>query len=87
MTCSAILFLWIIYKNKYGSFSISECGIKSVKNNSFINAQLEMKNLKLNQNKCHNIHAGKNSEDCVKLKAHEDILLNVESDKYVWIKF
>ena len=63
--------------------SISECGIKSIENNAYINAMFEMKNLKLNESKCHNIHVGKNQDNCVKLKAHEDILLNVDSDKYV----
>ena len=62
---------------------MSECGIKSVENNSFINAIFEMKNLRLNQIKCHNIHVGKKEENCVTLKAHDDILLNVDSDKYV----
>ena len=62
---------------------MSECGIKSVENNSLINAIFETKNLKLNQIKCHNIHVGNKEENCVTLKAHEEILLNVDSDKYV----
>ena len=42
--------------------TVSECGIKSVENNCFINAHFEMKTLKLNQQKCHNIHVGKKTE-------------------------
>ena len=42
-----------------------------------------MKTLKLNQQKCHNIHVGKKTEYCSILKAHDDLMLNVDDDKYV----
>ena len=42
-----------------------------------------MKTLKLNQDKCHNIHVGNKPGHCPKIKAHEEIILNVDEDKYV----
>ena len=47
--------------------AISECGCKSVETNAYINAQFELKNLNLNQKKCHQIHFGKQSDNCPNL--------------------
>ena len=63
--------------------NIAVCGIKSVETNAFVNAHFEMKNLELNSKKCHNIHIGKNPNSCVTLKAHNEIILNTDKEKYV----
>ena len=63
--------------------NIAPSGVKSVETNAFINAQLEMKKLELNSDKCHNIHVGKSAHHCVELKSHEEKIVNVNSAKYV----
>lgn len=37
----------------------------------------------MNNSKCHNIHIWKQCEKEMKLKAHDDIIINVDDDKYI----
>ena len=59
--------------------SIAEC----VEANAYINAQLEMKNLYFNGEKCHKIHLGSKNEQCPNLKVQNKPILNVTQDKYL----
>ena len=51
--------------------------------NYYINSQFELKNLNLNHDKCHQIHVGSKNLKCPTLKAHENEILKVTTDKYV----
>ena len=62
---------------------ITECGCKSVEANAFINAQFELKNLRLNKDKCHQIHIGKPNDLCPRLKVHDNEMIKVCKDKYL----
>ena len=63
--------------------NISECGIQSVEGNAIVNIKIEMKKLEFNENKCNNIHVGAHADKCPILKAHDQIIVNTTSDKYV----
>ena len=39
--------------------TISECGLKSIESNAYVNSKIEMKKLTLNENKCKKVHIGK----------------------------
>ena len=41
------------------------------------------KNLNLNKDKCHQIHIGKQNENCPSLKAHNHLMKKVNQDKYL----
>ena len=62
---------------------ISECGSQSVQVNSYINSKFELKNLRLNHDKCHQIHVGEQNLKCPPLKAHQNEVLKVSQDKYL----
>ena len=59
--------------------SISQCGVKSIKANTFINSNIEMMKLTMNSKKCKKIHMGKSNCMCPDLKVHGEII--EESDK------
>ena len=63
--------------------AIAKCGTKSVETNAYINTQFEMKNLHLNEDKCHQIHIGKQNENCPSLKVHDSEMKKVDQDKYL----
>ena len=67
--------------------SVSKCGIKSIEMNAFINAKIEGKKLRLNEEKCHKIHVSsgklKNSKCDSKLLAHNKELKQVRQFKYL----
>ena len=61
--------------------SVSECGIESVKTNSFLNAKSSVKKLQFGLSKCHKLHVGQNRISCPdlfldewKVKVVEEIL-------------
>ena len=58
--------------------TISECGCESVKMNSFINQQIELRNLTLNAKKCHQLHIGNPKMHCPKLNAHKKEITKVK---------
>lgn len=62
---------------------ISECGVQSVIDNAYINAQIEMSKLKFNKKKCHQLHIGAVNPNYPKLFAHEEIMTKVSDDKYL----
>lgn len=55
---------------------ISRCGLQSISLNTFLTTQIEMKKLRFHvpdkdgKSKCHNIHVGRHSKFCPKLKVH-----------------
>ena len=62
---------------------ITECGVKSIEGNSYLNARIEMNKLKLNENKCHKIHSGPASQYCPALLVHDDTMLESVAEKYL----
>ena len=62
---------------------ISECGVDSVIDNAYINAQIEMNKLQFNQKKCQQLHIGSFNPNCPKLMAHNEIMGKVSDDKYL----
>ena len=50
---------------------------------TFINAKVEMKKLYLGEEKCHQIHVGKENLVCPDLKVHQSTMMKVASDKYL----
>ena len=62
---------------------ISECGVDSVKDNSFINARIEQDKQLFNCTKCHQMHVGKSSKFCPLLRAHLMEIDIVTEEKYV----
>ena len=62
---------------------ISECGVDSVIDNAYINAQFEMNKLELNKKKCHHLHIGTVNPNCPKLIAYDEIMKKVSEDKYL----
>ena len=63
--------------------TISECGLKSVATNSFINSKIEMKKLTLGKNKCKQIHVGKDNIFCPTLEVHGEPIEVVYNEKYL----
>ena len=67
----------------------TQCRIKSVALNNFINTHIEMKKLRFHtpditgKSKCHKMHVGKKSKLCPKLKVHGCEVESVQSDKYL----
>ena len=49
----------------------SKCGATSLALNETVNAFIELKKLKLSDQKCSKIHIGKDSKTCPKHKVHE----------------
>ena len=62
---------------------ISECGTKSVKMNSFIEAKIEDKQLELGQSKCFQMHVGKSTKECSKLSVHGREMQKTKKEKYL----
>ena len=67
--------------------SVSKCGIKSIEMNATINAKIEGKKLRLNEEKCHKIHVAngkvKNPKCETKLFAHDKEIKQVSELKYL----
>ena len=68
---------------------ISKCGHQSVALNTFITTHIELKKLRFHvpdangKTKCHQIHIGKSSEFCPKLKIHGHQMETVSQDTYL----
>ena len=86
------------YKNSVGVLplammddidGINKCGIDSVKLNTFINTEIEMKKLRFHvpdvkgKSKCHKMHIGRKQETCPVLKVHDTIMEEVTEDTYL----
>ena len=83
-----------LYKNKViippltmqdDTLGISECGLKSIKINKFLNTRSSIMNLQFGRDKCEKIHIGKNvnTDICSKLEVDagkESIVLNEKGD-------
>ena len=61
----------------------TQCGIQSVEMNALINTFIESKKLYFNTNKCYQIHLGPRKEECCKLKVHDEIMKQTDSEKYL----
>lgn len=48
-----------------------------------VNTFMELTKNKLSQNKCHNIHIGKQVNKCKELKVHNDIMKESKQEKYL----
>ena len=62
---------------------VTECGIKSIEGNSYLNARIEMNKLEMNENKCHKMHSGSKSQYCSRLLVHDDSMLESIAEKYL----
>ena len=68
---------------------INKCGPESTGANAFINAEINMKKLRLHtpkadgKSKCHNIHVTKRKTSCQVLKVHGFQIENVDFDTYL----
>ena len=60
-----------------------KCGPQSSRINQVINTFMESENLTLSENKCHNIHIGKNKERCNELKVHNKTMHESGKEKYL----
>ena len=66
--------------------TISKCGTESIESNAFINAKIEEKTLKLNQQKCHQLHISRQTNDqskCQQIRVHDKIMLKAPKEKYL----
>ena len=77
--CVFIPPLWMI--DDCITFSI--CGQKSLIMNEIINTKIAMKKLQLSQDKCINMHCGKNEQKCPDLKVDEMTMKKSKEVKYV----
>jgi hypothetical protein len=48
---------------------LSACGDDSIELNSIINAKIEMKKLRLSEEKCYKIHICKKTDECSQMKS------------------
>ena len=72
---------------------ISQCGNKSIAQNTFINTHMEMKRLRFHtpsttgKSKCHKLHVGKKNTLCPELRVHGTAMECVDKDVYLgdWI--
>ena len=62
---------------------VTECGIKSIEGNSYLNARIELNKLEMNDKKSHKIHSGTASKYCPKLGIHDDLMLESIAEKYL----
>ena len=62
---------------------ISECGLDTTKDNAYINARIEQDKLLFNGPKCHQLHAGKPSNLCPVIKAHNTEIEITAEERYV----
>ena len=51
--------------------------------NQIVNTFIETKKLRLSKQKCFRIHIGKGHSNCPQMKVHEDIMKEVEQEKYL----
>jgi hypothetical protein len=61
----------------------SKCGATSLALNETVNTFIELKKLKLSDQKCSKIHIGKDSKICPEHKVHENIMKNSSKEKYL----
>ena len=67
----------------------SKCGMDSVRLNTYINTQIELKKLRFHvpdkngKTKCHKLHIGKSDSSCPELKVHGTIMERVTEDTYL----
>ena len=59
------------------AIAVSECGPESVKVNAIIQSKVDMKNLRLGQNKCFKMHVGRNKGCCPILKIQKKDMLTI----------
>ena len=62
---------------------ISECGLDTTKDNAYINARIEQDKLTFNGPKCHQLHAGKPSNLCPIIRAHNTDIEITTKERYV----
>ena len=68
---------------------VAECGLDSIKMNTFINTQIELKKLEFHtpgpdgKTKCHVMHVGKRNNICPKLEVHGTTMQLVTHDTYL----
>ena len=63
--------------------TVARCGNKSVINNTVANAFTDSRKLKYGAHKCKKLHIGKESNNCPKLKVHEELIQTSQSEKYL----
>ena len=69
--------------------AISECGVKSLELNTYINSKIELKKLRFHtpdssgRTKCHKIHIGRHQLHCPVLKVHGSEMKEVSEDEYL----
>ena len=62
---------------------VSKCGNESIKANIFIETEIDMKKLKLNQRKCQIIHVSKRQISCQELRVQGETMARVDFDTYL----
>ena len=63
--------------------AVSECGIKSIEMNAYLNSQFEMIKQPLNCDKCKKLHIRKKSLYCPTLKVHKENMKEDTQEKYL----
>ena len=63
--------------------AVAHCGTDSAKVNAIIQSKMATKKLELGQEKCFQIHVGKESSTCPQLNVHQDIMKTTSSEKYL----
>ena len=62
---------------------IQKCSSKSRKLNNAINTFIELEKLTLSQKKCHNVHVGKDLQNCPDFKVHGEKMGNSQQETYL----
>ena len=64
--------------------AIGHCGVDSIHLNTIIQNKMSTKKLELGQDKCFQIHVGKNSSiSCPELNVHENVMNTSSSERYL----
>ena len=63
--------------------SVQKCGIESSRINQTINTFMESEKLTLSENKCHNVHIGRDREKCKDLKVHKNKMHESRKERYL----
>ena len=62
---------------------VQKFGTKSINLNGAINTFMEAEKLTLSQMKCHQIHNGRNVENCPQLMVHKENMNKSDTEKYL----
>ena len=63
--------------------TVTDCGIKSVKMNAFVQSKIECKRLELSDTKCFKMHVGQSNQYCPTLSVNKKEMLSSSQQKYL----